>query len=415
MTTQYKTQCPRCQTIYPMPDEKLDQPKARANCGKCHHIFFLNSHLIKSDPLPKPKPTPPRPKPTIVPPTPAVPTPEVSAQEIIAEARAKHQANLEESGQTISAKSSETLSKLAKGEPIAPPAPKFDFDEANDIFADDDEPQTPKTEPLQDSFDGLDDFLNGDLDIAPPVVESASNKNPTIEMSEEEKWASELLKEAEKPTTVSAINRPTDDMSDIFGSAFDDIPTVSATASLDKETLQKKAQARLASQSPSQESLITKRGIVGQFLWFFSCVVMVAMMVGQYLAFHSDAIIKRQSSAKPLLEMGCGLVKCQLPKADLTAFSNHYEIQIANDLSANLIGTITNTSGHNQLYPNLKISLMSGNDVIGEFVAGPNDYLVNPQRLLASNQGKRYMFTLKGVSPAEITRVEIKPFYVSPN
>lgn len=54
----YKTQCPRCQTIYPMPAEKLGDDKARANCGKCRHTFFLNAHLIEEteevdDPAPR--------------------------------------------------------------------------------------------------------------------------------------------------------------------------------------------------------------------------------------------------------------------------------------------------------------------------------------------------------------------------
>lgn len=46
MTSTYQTQCPRCHTIYPMPESKLGEEKARANCGKCHHTFFLNLHLV---------------------------------------------------------------------------------------------------------------------------------------------------------------------------------------------------------------------------------------------------------------------------------------------------------------------------------------------------------------------------------
>lgn len=47
----YKTQCPRCHTVYPMPPAKLGDEKARANCGQCQHTFFLNAHLIYEEPL----------------------------------------------------------------------------------------------------------------------------------------------------------------------------------------------------------------------------------------------------------------------------------------------------------------------------------------------------------------------------
>lgn len=59
MSSRYQTQCPRCHTIYPMPESKLGEEKARANCGKCQHTFFLNAHLIDTKPQPsKPKSQP---------------------------------------------------------------------------------------------------------------------------------------------------------------------------------------------------------------------------------------------------------------------------------------------------------------------------------------------------------------------
>lgn len=50
----HKTQCPRCHTIYPMPADKLGDDKARANCGKCRHTFFLNAHLVNESTQPEP-------------------------------------------------------------------------------------------------------------------------------------------------------------------------------------------------------------------------------------------------------------------------------------------------------------------------------------------------------------------------
>lgn len=59
MSSRYQTQCPRCHTIYPMPESKLGDDKARANCGKCQHTFFLNAHLVG---VQKPKVVAPEPK-----------------------------------------------------------------------------------------------------------------------------------------------------------------------------------------------------------------------------------------------------------------------------------------------------------------------------------------------------------------
>lgn len=43
-----QTQCPHCQTTYPMPTTKLGDPDARAKCGKCQQVFFLNANLVNS-------------------------------------------------------------------------------------------------------------------------------------------------------------------------------------------------------------------------------------------------------------------------------------------------------------------------------------------------------------------------------
>lgn len=388
MTTLYKTQCPRCQTIYPMPDEKLSQPKARANCGKCHHTFFLNAHLIANEPPPPPAPKAERPKPIINPSpiasTPA--TPPISAQEAVAKARAKHQAD--KNGQSISAKSAQTLSKLAN--------------------------EMPEEDGFGDDFDGLDDFLKGDVQVAP--LQAATNKNQTVETGEEEAWAAKLLAEEEKKeatkAVMQAISKPSDDMSDVFGAEFDNIRVVSATASLDKKELQKRAEQRISAQSPSQEQLVRHRGIAGQLLWIVSSLAMLGLMIAQYAFFDLDNILKQHKPIEPVIHKACELLKCELPQADLTAFNHSYELQQSKTpTSTDLIGTIDNTSSSEQLYPNLKISVYGQNRFIGEFVAAPSDYLTTQQRLLGKNQGKRYMFTLSDVTPNEIARVNIEPFY----
>lgn len=126
MRTPYKTQCPRCKTIYPMLPEKLDNPKARANCGKCHHIFFLNANLVKDDQPFAPKPVTTEVNTTAIQKvavtTPATPStseatlvqsaPQSTPQSAQPIAQPTPQPNI-----GISQKSSQTIAKLVKEQP----------------------------------------------------------------------------------------------------------------------------------------------------------------------------------------------------------------------------------------------------------------------------------------------------------
>lgn len=57
--SQLQTKCPSCGAIYPMPAVKVGDPTARAKCGRCQQVFFLNENLVQPPvETPKIQPTP---------------------------------------------------------------------------------------------------------------------------------------------------------------------------------------------------------------------------------------------------------------------------------------------------------------------------------------------------------------------
>lgn len=402
MRTQYKTQCPRCQTIYPMPNDKLNQPKARANCGKCHHTFFLNSNLIQPDELVIPKPvttevnvsaiqtaTEPESAPSVT-----VPAGIISAQEAVANAQ-----------------------KRAIGTPMPTPEPAPIAPQNNSSAHNID--ITGAAESID--FDGLDSFLNSDVVVAPKVQktvdapidrEAAALIDDLLGDNQHKTAAKEPPKPAPEPKKTTTNSRLKDAMSDIFGTELAKIPTATTnTISAEKKAQQQRTEQRLASQSPSQEKIAKKRGFFGQLMWIVGCLGLLVLMAGQYIIFNTDNIARHPEQAQLVLSI-CGNISCNLPNADPNAFSSTYELQNGKNNATNLIGTITNDSDEDQLYPNLKVSVYGNNSkILGDFVVTPKDYLTTKQRLLSANQGKRYMFTLPDITPNQISQIKIEPFY----
>lgn len=429
-----------------MPNDKLDKPKARANCGKCHHTFFLNSNLIKFADVPndttKTEDASPQNHTMPSPVTAAVPanraaaiasnetgttvadaqksvqnlaqsaTATLGSSAVSAVSRATNTTN--QTAESISAKSSQTIAQLIKEKPeLSTPhvLPKTqDNNSTTSPLVESDKfvrnhTELPVVQTAPDSLDGLDDFLKNN---------NPTNKidTPAPKESQSDEWLDELLKDEKKPakTLVSALSRSTESPKDSIGGAFDHIPTASSGTVLDKNELQKRAIQRLHAQSPSHEKISKSRGILGHFMWIVGSLILLGLMVAQYIIFNADEIAKRPSQAQ-LIHTICNNLSCNLPKADPNAFSNAYEIQAGNGKGANLIGTLQNNTGDNQLYPNLKVSVYGHNKFIGDFVVSPENYLTTPQRLLGANQGKRYMFTLIDVNAQDISKVQIEPFY----
>lgn len=366
MTTRYKTQCPRCHTIYPMPDSKLGEQKARANCGKCHHTFFLNSHLIDTEEAEQDTPQ--------------------ATQTVAPSANPANEDSLELPKVPIRKKS-----KAVPAEGMIYDGMESDSDDGNaDIeFSDDD----------------LNKFLKQEITSDMPVT--AATAKDSAQQGDDEAWIKDLLKSEDVNIPIAPVaHRPHDDLSELIDNDFHAmIPKVQDYEHPD--VILKKINERLDNHAPTEEQKAKQRSPLINVFWGVGSALLLGLIGVQYTLFNADAIAKSGGDGG-LLASVCS--SC-IPSADSSAFKTSYELQAGKaDHTTNLIGTIKNTSGKDQLYPNIKIKVMGANGLLGDLALAPDEYLDFSQRLLTPTQDGRFMLTLD-LPMDEIQSVHIEPFY----
>ncbi len=350
MSTHYKTQCPRCHTVYPLPDALINQPQARANCGSCHHVFFPAQHLVVND-------TEINAQVQSVAQTPVTPSTSASATTAV------------EDDQLIS-------------------------DSTPTNFKDDIDSQDPF------SVDEINAFMQSDIPATAPTVEQ---KEP------DDAWLDELLKNDDSPS-IKKVGQTNDDLSDIIGADFDSLVPAAPVNTQDPQAILKKVRERIEAHPPTQEQLMTKRSLGYKLSWGLGCLLLLALMPIQYVIFNTDSILKNPEQAQ-LLNQVCTVLPCQLPAADVTAFQVSHTLSAGRaDYTTNLTATLKNISSTDQLHPNLKVSIHGAQGLIGDFVATPKDYLVSEQRLITPAHPRQLMLTLD-IAPEDIQSVAIQPFY----
>ena len=155
----YRTQCPNCQASYPLPTAKLGDPKARAKCGRCQQVFYVNENLIGEP---------------VVQPTPSVaPQPSASSQPAPAPVAPQPVA-------PVVATTTTAAGGMDSFEAMLAQMPKKSSDatpNAGFIPAD----NMPTTS-YQDTgeFSELDNFLNQDVSIATTTIHSAHQPNNSM-------------------------------------------------------------------------------------------------------------------------------------------------------------------------------------------------------------------------------------------
>lgn len=348
----YKTQCPHCKTIYPMPEAKLSCADAKASCGKCKHSFLLNNHLINEaaslPPTSRPAPSPKTPKP-------AKPKKQVIADDLI-----------------------------------------FDHMEIGD-------------EPDEVSFsdDELNAFMSNAVVVDTPII-AATAKDSGQHTDDDEAWLNNLLKNETAPDTPEIIkSQPDDDLSELIGADLETlIPEEHNQDSL--EAIHQRMQARLAHTTPTQEQLVKQRGIGYYLTWTLASVLMLLLAAVQYAIFNTHTIAKSPTQAA-LVRSLCSF--CALPAAEPSAFHTGYTLQDGMaDRTTDMIATIKNISPTDQVYPNIKVSIQGENGLIGELALSPKEYLEIEQTILATSSEGRFMLTLD-TPQKDIKAITITPFY----
>lgn len=153
---------------------------------------------------------------------------------------------------------------------------------------------------------------------------------------------------------------------------------------------------------------------IAAFLWIAGCLILVLSLLAQYVIFNLDTLIKNPVYAQRLQTV-CSIVACRLPSADLDAFSiievdfKASKIKASNNFT-DIRGSLENQSNNTQLLPSLKVTVYSNDDIKGEFIAMPEDYLLGRQNQLSAGYGKPFMFTI-AISSKQISKVIIEPIY----
>ena len=418
MTTAIKIQCPHCHASFNLPRAPLNQAAVKGRCGHCQQIFLVNEQSVVSVPTQLSATAETTPAPNSL-------------------TNNKQKTLLNEKTVTDNIKPSTTSKKTA------------DDADANILIHDDME--------MDETSDAIDDYGSLDemdawltkLDAKPALVNHAEltgidvnadtsdaltlpntgHSQPTVTTSissadandihasvgansgkhtSENAWLETLLQEQnqeQSESTTSSVSQPNNiDLTQLL--------TNIGVKAIDEETLNQarvsKIQAQGQSSSPSHHHSITKG------LWLAGCLVMLLLLSAQYVIFNIDTLVKNPTVAARLQAI-CSSVGCRLPHADISALTvNNISYRSSkvtaaptfSDIQANLV----NESTQSQLLPSLKVSVYGKNDIIGEFIAQPKDYLSSTESQLAGERSKSVMFTVP-IRAKQISQVMITPIY----
>ncbi|MDN5801526.1 MAG: zinc-ribbon and DUF3426 domain-containing protein [Psychrobacter sp.] len=395
MTTPIKTQCPHCQACFKVKQTQLNKVNATVSCDQCQRNFLVNKHLIVT--LNSPNDT------------------------------------------TIQADIDSTQPKARSSKDFP-----SDILIHDDLIYDDMDIDESKESGLEyDSLDSMDAWLTqaslsstttntpsksraktSDKN-ANSLVKSTSNTvtnhsssaqvalssaaandiRANVDAATDNAWLEKLLKDQNIDQNI-----PQDD-TDLSQLLLDmGVPLKHEDSAATNGTVNRGA----VKKPPAHHSSTPERRSVASLLWILGCLVLAMLLFAQYVIFNLETLVKTPAHAERLQAI-CSIAACSLPSADLMAFTinnpSHKPSQINqtgrfSDVSA----TLSNQSATAQLYPNVKVSVYGADNLIGEFIAAPDDYLLSKQNQLAANSDRKLLFTIP-VANAQIREVTLNALY----
>lgn len=418
MTTPIKTQCPHCQACFKVQQNQLNKANATINCTQCQKSFSVNQHLIV---------------------TPDTSNSSSTQHTATAPQNAQSKLSNQPESFTNSRNQSSNISNTAKSS--LNKKRSSDMLIHDDLIYDDmdiDEPEDSIVE--YDSLDSMDAWLTQVCDthsatttdnstntfsktnnksqeqfVAPPtdriatehssmtqeVLSStaANDIHASINDKADNSWLETLLEEQNKREAKSV------DSTDLSQLLIDmGVPLRDEDNSVTERA--NKADAQFAPTSTTHS--------IASILWILGCLVLALLLAAQYVMFNLETLVKNPANAQRLQTV-CSIAACSLPSADLTALTitnpSHRSSQIKttgafSDISA----TLNNQSTKAQLYPNIKVSVYGTDNLIGEFIAAPNDYLLGKPSQLAASNNRQLLFTIP-VDNAQIREITMTPLY----
>ncbi|MGE6359732.1 DUF3426 domain-containing protein [Psychrobacter glacincola] len=430
MTTPIKTQCPHCQACFKIQQTQLNKVNATVSCDQCQQSFLVNKHLILT--------------------ADAVSTSSIQ-ENTTTDTNTLADSN-RHSAQTADNHHKNQHAAGASKSPLTPPHSKnissdtlIEDDLIHDgLIYDDMDSDEPEESVLEyDSLDSMDAWLTQASNMNNSSYTSTADNQPTSNLSK--KTDKNNASSAKVSSDATTENSSSAQMALSSAAANDIHANVDDTA--DNSWLEKllKEQNKgeevrqddtdlsqllldmgvpLKDEAPTAEERVRKaqakftptpqRRSIASLLWTLGCLVLALLLFTQYVIFNLETLMKNPVHAERLQSV-CAVAACSLPSADLTAFTitnlNHKSSKIKMDgKSSDVSATLNNQSAKAQLYPNIKVSVYGANDMIGEFIATPADYLLSKQSQLAADSSRNILFTIP-VANRQIREVTISPLY----
>ncbi|ALF60495.1 zinc-ribbon and DUF3426 domain-containing protein [Psychrobacter urativorans] len=418
MTTTRKIQCPHCHASFNVPNAPLNQAAVKGRCGHCQQIFLVNENSVVSAPtqLSSTAET-----------TPAPNSPTNHQQKIL----------LNDKTVTDNVKPSTTSKKtdsdvdtnilIYDDMEMDETSDSIDgygsLDEMDAWLTQSDAPPTLAIDAeltgITDNTDTLDTLILPSTGHSQPAIDTsissadandihasvgASSGNHTSENAWLETLLEEQNQEQDEPTTSSVSQPDNTDLTQLL--------TNIGVKAIDEETFNQARASKI--QEQGQSSSLYHHHSIAKGLWLAGCLVMLLLLSAQYVIFNIDTLVKNPTVAA-WLQTICSSTACRLPHADISALTvnniSYRTSQVTaastfSDIQANLV----NESTQSQLFPSLKVSVHGKNDIIGEFIAQPKDYLSSTESQLAGERSKSVMFTVP-VRAKQISQVIISPIY----
>ena len=420
MNTPIKTQCPHCQACYSVKQTQLNQVNATISCDRCQQSFLVNKHLVVNSEVIQ-KPTPQK----------NIPAQQKAQTQPISNEQKANTSSNQHKLQNVPNRPTSSISKKKSSDTLI----------HDDLIYDDMDIDDPEEDVQEyDSLDSMDAWLTQASNTSPSV---ATTEKPKAPLSKETIKSSNSSTKKPSTSTISASSSTQDMLS---SAAANDIhanvestdnnswlqklleeqnqPEETPPDDTDLSQLLSDMGVPVKDEDPVADERLRKTQLpfaptqttrsIASLLWILGCLVLALLLAAQYVIFNLENLVKNPAYAQRLQSI-CSVAACSLPSADLSAltisntFHRSSQIKTAGTFS-DIGATLSNGNPQSQLYPNVKISVYGKDQIIGEFIADPNDYLLGKQSQLAANTDRQLLFTIP-VANAQIRDITMTALY----
>lgn len=359
--TLYDAKCPNCQQIVTINHAQLASKNGYVRCTHCQTFFLASPSLPAADVS-----------------TPAqsqhnAPTESLSLDDNLDDIRFDDELGLDEAGNPIITQPN-AISRYAISQPYLLSA-------------------NSKPNPVSDEVEILENFDHlSQSQEAKPKRWSVQQK---IEATEDTAWLESLMATAsgeEQADLNTASDSKRYGKLPMNADILDQI-AIDSTNDNDADLLsyQQKIDQRLAQQVSSQTAVSATFSGMG-FVWGIGSLLLLLALVAQWLIFNIDTLVTSKPTAAKLTSACQRLaITCNLPMADTDLIDvETLKLATAPNQSeqTDIIFTLTNTTDHPIVYPNLKISLRTGNTIQAQTLIPPMAYLEAGNNYLMPHQIK---------------------------